>query len=396
MTDPTSSSGLATARPPFSTLYFGKSDPIIEARTNASDFIRSYVDLNGAVGLVIKGERTLILGPKGTGKSALALYLEKTSGLDSGHFAQLRSAASLPLADIPQLKTGQPRGLARTQNAWRFILLANYLDVVLQDRSVKVAGIQTIRRILKIMREFGFMGDDSGKSLLQLAGKSFSLAREDLGSIFKNESAERLDIFKLVPYMEDWACSISSNHRHLLLLDGLDSIFLNDPEYDESLSGLAQAAYLLNSRLANASATGSIVLLLRNEIFSRISLILPDAHKMRDVAFDLDWRILGGPAGEVSPLIDLVNSKASQERADDTAIRVLDYFPATISIGGYKGKGRAKHPPRLQYLLNLTRHTPRDILQLMEYIRLADVVNPCARSGSTLSGDIIREGVLQP
>lgn len=81
-------------RPRFVDLYFGKSDPTHEARSNPEDFIRSYVDLDGAIAQVVAGEKTLILGPKGTGKSALGLYIEKTSGLeDSNHYARLKNAS---------------------------------------------------------------------------------------------------------------------------------------------------------------------------------------------------------------------------------------------------------------------------------------------------------------
>ena len=87
--------------------------------------------------------------------------------------------------------------------------------------------------------------------------------------------------------MEGWVCQAQSDSRHLLLLDGLDSIFLNDTKYDESLASLVQAAYSINQKLRAAGASGSIILLLRSDVFTRIALSLPDSQKMRDdLAFD--------------------------------------------------------------------------------------------------------------
>jgi hypothetical protein len=378
--------------PPFRDLYFGKSDPRHEISENPYDFIRSYVDLSGAVQKVVNGEKTLILGPKGTGKSALGLYIERTS-VTSGHFARMRNASHLPLAEIPQLKTGEPSGAVRTRNAWRFILLANYLDVVLTDTEATLPYLREVKRVIKSLRDFGFMASESGLSILRTHGATYSLPIEHRGTLFRNETGRDLGIYSLLPYLQRWATTVRSPKRHILILDGLDSIFLNDAAYDESLSGLAQAAYDLNLQLKEAAATGSVVLLIRNDIFSRISFMLPDAHKFRDFAFDLDWRVLSGASGENAPLIQLVDQKASQERGGGP-ISVLSYFPSTIPLGGRSRGRRPKRPPRLQYLLNLTRHTPRDILQLMEHVRLA-AIQIDGDPQRELSIAAIREGVVQ-
>lgn len=376
---------------PFRVLYFGKSDPNHELRSNPDDFIKSYVDLNGAIERVVGGETNLILGPKGTGKSALGLYIEKTSA-NGLYFARMKNASHLPLAEIPQLKTGEPIGALRTRNAWRFILLSNYLDVALSDPETKIPKMREIRRVIKGLRDFGFMASDSGQSLLRAHEATFTLPSSQMGTLFKDEGGRELRIYNLLPYLERWATSLTSPNRHILLLDGLDSIFLNDAAYDESLAGLAQAAYEINLTLMQASATGSVVLLIRNDIFSRISLVLPDAHKMRDFAFDLDWRVLSGAAGASAPLIQLVNRKPGQDLGGGP-VDVLSYFPERI--GPVRGsRGRRRGPSKLQYLLNLTRHTPRDILQLMEHIRLASAaMDPTPVKPLPIG--TIREGVVQ-
>jgi hypothetical protein len=76
-----------------------------------------------------------------------------------------------------------------------------------------------------------------------------------------------------------------------------------------------------------SDASGSVVLLLRNDVFSRIALSIPDSQKMRDdQAFDLDRRVLSGAAGVNAPLIRLVNQKAAKA-LDIDSVAVLDYFP---------------------------------------------------------------------
>lgn len=212
--------------------------------------------------------------------------------------------------------------------------------------------------------------------------------------MYKRESKAELNIYSLVPYLESWVADAYSEQRHVLVLDGLDSIFLNDVHYDESLASLVQAAYDLNQKFRERSSAGSVVLLLRNDVFARVALSLPDSQKMRDDrSFDLDWRVLSGEAGVRAPLMQLVNAKAGRPLGLER-VEVLNYFPASIRVGK-----RSENPqliPTFQYLLNMTRHTPRDLLRLFEEIRKVDASGVyAAGSDGGLAEDVIREGVLQ-
>jgi hypothetical protein len=379
------------ARPSYRSLYFGRSDSRNEATENRDGFIRSYVDLNEALNAVLEGQKFLVLGPKGTGKSALAWYLE-ASEFEGTHLASVRDASSLPLAEVPRLQTGQAAGPERTVVAWKFILLCNYLELLLRDQACSIQGDREVLRVAKLLRDFGFMGDASGRALVKASNTEISIPVPKIGTIYKRESRAAINIYNLIPYMEDWVSNAHARVRHVLLIDGLDSIFLNDMKYDESLSSLVQAAYTLNQKLRHHEATGSVVLLLRNDVFSRISLSLPDSQKMRDdLSFDLDWRVLSGPGGTNAPLIRLVNAKAARA-AGVREVSVLSYFPTKIEVG--KGQG-VRSFPTFQYLLNMTRHTPRDLLRLFEEIRKVEDSGTYPPSASILSGEVIREGILQ-
>jgi hypothetical protein len=381
------------AKPSFADLYFGKSDSKNELTGQRDEFIRSFVDLKNITQQVIEGERTLVLGPKGTGKSALAWFLD-ASKLGSNYMTKVLDASLLPLADIPRLDTGQPAGADRTVSAWKFILLCNYLALLLSDESNDLPARVEVDRVVRLLRRYGFTGDTAGRAIINATTTTVEIPLPKLGTIYRRESKAALNIFNLLPYMEEWAAGARSANRHVLILDGLDSIFLNDPKYDESLASLVQAAYSINQHLGSVGATGSIVLLLRHDVFNRVSLILPDSQKMRDdYSVELDWRVLSGAAGSNAPLIQLVNQKAGQA-AGVGSIDVLSYFPQYIAIGGANGAA-PRFVERLQYLLNLTRHTPRDLLRLMDEIKKVEGSGVFPKSGSILRDDVIREGVIQ-
>jgi hypothetical protein len=379
-------------RPEYVELYFGRSDSRTELTERHDEFIRSYVDLQNATASVLYGREFLVLGPKGTGKSALAWYIKATESYGT-HLADVRDASNLPLAEVPRLQTGQVSGPERTVVAWKFILLCNYLEILLRDQGCSIQKNNEALRIAKLLRGYGFIGDASGRALTKYATDTVSVPIPHLGQIYKRESKNNLNIYNLIPYLEQWVSEAQATVRHVLLLDGLDSIFLNDPQYDQSLYSLVQGAYQLNQKLGAQAATGSIVLLLRNDVFARISLSLPDSQKMRDdLSHDLDWRIMSGQAGTNAPLMQLVNRKAAQAHGIEN-VDVLGYFPSHITLGSRTGA--PKRMRTFQYLLNLTRHTPRDILRLFEEIRKVEESGIYAPSGMVLRDDVIREGVVQ-
>jgi len=379
-------------QPSYRDLYFGMSDSRNEAVEDPDAFVRSYVDLNNATGAVISGSKFLVLGPKGTGKSALAWYLQ-ASAAPTSHLALVRDASSLPLAEVPRLQTGQAAGPERTVIAWKFILLCNYLELLLSDKDCRFQKSREVKRVATLLRGYGFMGDASGRALLKASSTTITIPIPQLGQLYKRESRPELNIYNLTPYLESWVANAVADARHVLVLDGLDSIFLNDTHYDESLASLVQAAYDLNQKLRERVATGSIVLLLRNDVFSRIALSLPDSQKMRDdLSFDLDWRVLSGNAGVRAPLLQLVNAKAARALGVE-AVDVLGYFPNEIRVG--KRSDSPHGIPTLQYLLNMTRHTPRDLLRILEEIRKVEVSNVYPSSTGVLSDEVVREGVLQ-
>lgn len=373
-------------RPNYADLFFGMTDAVNESKADPGQFFKSYIDHNNIVSSVISGEKTFVFGPKGTGKSALGIWI----GSDhDGVYSEVRDASSLPLADIPNLQTGQTVGVERTVTAWKFILLCNYLALLRTDADCTIRNVREVDRVTKLLREFGFMGDSSGKALLKVATTTVEIPIPKVGSIYKKESRPSLNIFSLIPYLEEWVSSARSPNRHVLFIDGLDSIYLNDPRYDESLAALVQASYRLNQSLGAASATGSVVLLLRNDVFSRVSMRLPDSQKMRDDSgIDLDWRVLTGSAGRSAPLFRLVNEKASA--AAGVAVDVLDYFPNYIKVGR-----RNRDIPTLQYMLNMTRHTPRDLLRVFEEIRRVQASDSLGSTSEQISQEVIREGVVQ-
>lgn len=370
---------IAAAVTPYVDLQFGRSDARTERRSLPDLFRNSYLDKGRISEKVTSYECCLVLGPKGAGKSALGYHLSDMADA-TDRFVEVVNATYLPMAEIPRIKTGQQPGSERSTTTWRFILLINIIRLMNSSKKARFKDERQIRSILKASTEIGLPQNTSTmRDISRLIGTEARIP-------FDTKSAN-VTIFEAIPSLIRIVEEAQSNVGHILILDGLDSIFLNDERYTDSLASLVQAAYLLNQDLRDADVQASIVILLRNDLFSRISHVLPDIQKFRsDMGSSLDWKILSGAQGRNAPLFQLVNSKAGL----DNRTHILDYFPDEVVLAG--GHKRVE---TLKYFLNMTRHTPRDILALFENMRQVVEEGSFELRGVKLSQEIIREGILR-
>lgn len=180
-------------KPAYRDLYFGMSDARNEIIEDEASFIKSYVDLNDASRTLIDGRKFLVLGPKGTGKSALAWYLRAIER-EGSHLVLVRDATTLPLAEVPRVQTGQVPGPERTVVAWKFILLCNYMELLLRDRDGTIQFEKEVQRVAKLLRDYGFMGDASGRALLSASSTTIEIPVPKLGTIYKREGCGSLRV----------------------------------------------------------------------------------------------------------------------------------------------------------------------------------------------------------
>ena len=121
---------------------------------------------------------------------------------------------------------------------------------------------------------------------------------------------------------------------------------------------------------AKESVPAKILLLCRTDLFEK----LPGANKNKlrqDSAIVLDWyhdpRQPGG-----SSLVRLVNLKA---RVSDHSLADVfaAYFPAQMMLRGGRGRRASSlRQPIVSHLLEFTRHTPRDFIQVLTHIQRFD------------------------
>lgn len=373
---------------PFTHLYFGMADSKNEAAQNPDAFIRSFVEPRNAINELRTRKKFLLLGPKGAGKSAVAWYMELSKS--STELVSVRDVSDLPITDIDKIKTGEGPGLTRGLTAWKLIVLCALLDVILQDQSSPLNAKNEVRRVENELRRRGFMDATLINAVLEATKVTYKIPIPHLGEIFSLEKTSAIHLYNIVPILQRWACSSQGTNRHTLILDGLDSIYLSEPQYFTSIASLVQAVYAINQQLRASESSAHVVLLARNDLFSRLPLA--DAGKIKeDFGTHLDWRVLSGEPNQAR-LFQLVNQKAGSLIDNPPQDIVQTYFPKDINLSGRTPRWVETY----KFLLDHTRHTPRDLLRLFEYIRqAAEAGNMPLTVEGRLTNEIVKEGANQ-
>jgi hypothetical protein len=161
---------------------------------------------------------------------------------------------------------------------------------------------------------------------------------------------------------------VRSRSRHVLIIDGLDDIFTAEKIQYDSLAALLLEVARLNAMFAKEEVPAKILLLCRTDLFEK----LPGANKNKlrqDSSIILDWYHDPRQPGE-SNLIRLVNLKA---RVTDPSLADVfaAYFPSQMLLrrAGRRRKSVSYGQPIVSHLLEFTRHTPRDFIQVLAHIQ---------------------------
>ncbi|SIR94909.1 hypothetical protein [Microbacterium sp. RURRCA19A] len=340
------------ALPKFELLNFGELDAALEALEMPDLLLQGYYDYNQAVQHVLDGRTWLILGPKGSGKSAVLEHLRLRWAGHWNRFYTGWNLAGFPVNDMTNIPMGQSPGGSRNQAAWEFVLLLRLVESLAADEGIKVDA--KFYAIVKNLRARGLLASDWSASVAVWSSSTFKL---DL-KIFATET--RVDTSTITPleantYLKRMIGWCSTDSKHVVALDGLDSFFFEQKDEWTSLAGLMQAGLSLNRFLKELGLPASIVIAARSDVFD--VLPGPEINRLKSHAVYLDWHANG--IGSKNHLWKLLTHKAQVGAPAVTSI-VGQYLSKSVAVG--------PHMELPEYLLDHTRLLPRDAVALMRHL----------------------------
>lgn len=245
-----------------------------------------------------------LVGEKGTGKTAYAVYLSNTSYEDN--LATLRYIRETEYQKFVSLKKSKNLDLSDFTNIWKVII---YLLLAQQIREKEETGLlSSFRKFVDLERAiddyyqnafapeiiYAIKFAEEAKISAELLSKYAKLSGEEKSTLSFSENRFQTNLLYIQRKFEDALRSLKLNRDHTLFIDGVDVRPESIPYsiYLDCVKGLANAIWSVNNDFfANIKASrGRIraVLLLRPDIFNSLGLQNQNS-KIRDNSVVLDW-----------------------------------------------------------------------------------------------------------
>lgn len=339
------------AKVPLKELHFGHLDASQEAAEQPELLRDGYYDYREAAFSVASRNAFVLLGPKGSGKSAVIEHLRLKWSGQWDRFLTRWDLRGFPVSDVTSMQIYGSQGAARNQSAWELMLLAKVFESLAEDQG---AGPSTeLNRTASWLARNGLSPDTGKGGRMRVAEFKVDLkvvaATLNSGNLASPLGASQ--------FLRDSLARVSTDSQHVIALDGLDSFFFEDDSEWASLSGLMQAILSLNRQMRELGLKITIVAALRSDIFD----LLPggENNKLKPHVVHLDWHANG--IGPDNHLWRLLTEKVRVHRPQVQNL-VADYFSRPVQIG--------PHHEMVTYLLEHTRLLPRDAVALMGYMQM--------------------------
>ena len=336
-------------------IKFGKTDAQIESLEYPQLLVDGYFNTTNIVERATDKTTFLFLGYKGSGKSALSEHL-KLSEFDC--IVDQILLKDFPYNSLGNILTGEAEKEVKLKVAWRWLLLAYALNSLKDDQKAKCTMPDEFNKAIDLLTQTGIfpltnisnLVTKTTTSTFKTSVKAFSFERTT-----RRESTQ-VAFYFAIDYIKKLIISFKEHQNHLIVIDGLDEILTTRDIQYVAIASLINEVKDLNTFFLSNNVTVKIIVLCRTDIFEK----LPDPNKNKirqDCSFSFSWYNEGLDDQRNCDLVKLANLRTKM-RYPNVKNMFDTFFPKQ-----YKNKNIATA------LLEFTRHTPRDFLQLLNCIQ---------------------------
>lgn len=344
-------------------LYFGKDDA--ESDIASGGLLRAGFLRTRAYEEALSGSKSLIIGRKGSGKSAICLTLVlslKGKGQASMVSPDEISAEEIRRFQLPGIQPAQSKQLI-----WRYIFAIQTTKFLLNRvhlaSEVNEAVPPEAAALRKFLLDNGEVDDPSfierfWKVVERLKGSvSLEAFGVKVGGELQHPSPgvranDQLDVLeKRIANLGILLNLADQNICFHLLVDQIEKVWSNDIESDAMVVGLLQASKDVRARLDWIRCT----VFLRADIYEKLQF--QDRDKFRGDEFHIDWN-----AKQLSELIEA--RAAASDPAINASLLWSTIFPKEVA-----------GQPSKAYIIGRTLMRPRDVIQLCNACRDAAKTN---------------------
>jgi hypothetical protein len=341
----------------FRDLDFGSASARTEREIAPHLLLEGYYDLDNHMHRLLRGPQFVVLGYKGSGKSAVGERLALLQDVRKNLYVRQMDLEEFPFGSLEKIIGGALDAQSKYPIAWSWLILLTLLDSFLTDHQLVSTSDADLDRVVRILRQVGLLPAMQIRDLALTSLKgSVKAGVPTLLEAGVEWSSEGRDPWpQVASLLKRLVLGLRTPSRHILVIDGLDTVLTRDDVPLASLSALLNELVRLNAEFTREKTPTKVLLLCRADLYNR----LPNPNKnaiRRDKGISLDWyQDVLDP--QETHLIKLIGRRA--EISGYTGDDVLgDYLPPEIN-----------RRPAKAYLLDHTRHTPRDLIAALKDIQ---------------------------
>lgn len=332
---------------------------------------------------ILKPEVSFLMGDKGSGKTAYAVYLSNNQHRNS--VCDLKFIRETEYQKFVSLKKDKHLDLSDYTNIWRVILLLMLSKQIANKEEGLIPKFLKFKSLNNAIDEYylhAFSPEiinalqfvQESKLAAEFLSKHAKASGEQKESIIFSETRFQTNLLYIQKRFEKSLSELKLNASHTLFIDGIDIRpgGIEYPEYLDCVKGLANAVWQLNNdffpSIRDSKGRLKVVLLIRPDIFTSLSLQNQNT-KIRTNSVYLDWRTSYANY-KTSALYNMSNKllmsqqdKDIQEKLSNLGDVWNSYFPYEIpNSSGYSNSSFIG-------FLRYSFYRPRDIIMMLEILK---------------------------
>lgn len=252
-----------------SSLYFGRAAAENEAASDPERFMKTYYDIWKIEEKVLKNRFFLVLGPKGSGKTAAGLFSELILKKHYGNEKVLSVTKNMdelapgisPIHSITSKLVGeQSQGI--TTAAWKLYIALQLSAFVMADNSNQLSRSSGFIKLWKDLSQAGLVSESSVTAdfptvLRRVRENKMQFSFKLLGGSTTSRNNDEISVSQLGSSLVDIILSSSTDTHYQLMIDGLDRIISDNSAYWLSISSLLMAASDIHTQILSHSSTST-------------------------------------------------------------------------------------------------------------------------------------------
>lgn len=350
----------------FDQVEFGFADARNERTRMPRLLLDGFFDEFGYTRELAAGHKFLVLGPKGSGKSALGGRLQLLGNKAENCHVTLHDLEGFPFDAFTGVLPGKEALDIRLPENWEFILLMCALESLAGDSTVATSGRVSVKDAADGLATLGLLPSASGIS--EVVRKTTQKGEFRLnfaifeGTVSRETESVPADTRVMFTVLKEAVYNARFEGEHRIILDNLDYVVTQRQSQLSSIAGLVHAADRLNEKFRERDLDLKVIVMCRSDLFAR----LPgpnNAKVLRDSSVFLDWyQDVKDP--HATNIVKLVNLRGAASLGRKVNV-IAEFLPLTIY-----------GDPTIKVILENTRHIPRDIVELMNAIKHYSKGNP--------------------